>query len=89
MRTVMRAWREEADGRKARSLRVAVPVGTLVEEGRRAPGDDEAARPIALGRGRVTVKEDIGVNTGIFQGRGILAEFKLVGSFDVSPRAVG
>ena len=36
MRTVVRAWREEADGRKARSLRVAVPAGTLVEHGRHA-----------------------------------------------------
>ena len=34
MRTVVRAWREEADGRKARSLRIAVPKGTMVEEGR-------------------------------------------------------
>ena len=34
MRTVVRAWREEADGRKARSLRIAVPKGTIVEEGR-------------------------------------------------------
>ena len=34
MRTVMRAWQEEADGRKARSLRIAVPKGTMVEEGR-------------------------------------------------------
>ena len=33
MRTVVRAWREEADGRKARSLRIAVPKG-IVEEGR-------------------------------------------------------
>ena len=34
MRTIVRAWREEADGRKARSLRIAVPKGTMVEEGR-------------------------------------------------------
>ena len=34
MRTVVRAGREEADGRKARSLRIAVPKGTIVEEGR-------------------------------------------------------
>ena len=33
MRTIVRAWWEEADGRKARSLRVAVPKGTLVEAG--------------------------------------------------------
>ena len=36
---------------------------------------------------RLTVKEDIGVNT-IFRSRGILAEFKLVGRFDAGPRAL-
>ena len=36
MRLVLRAWREEADGRTARSLRTAVPTGTLVEAGRHA-----------------------------------------------------
>eukprot|EP00964_Phaeocystis_antarctica_P056583 scaffold33393_cov62-Phaeocystis_antarctica.AAC.1 len=36
MRVVVRVWREEADGRKARSLRVAVPKGRLVEAGRHA-----------------------------------------------------
>ena len=35
-RVVVRAWREEVDGRKARSLRVAVPKGRLVEAGRHA-----------------------------------------------------
>ena len=35
-----------------------------------------------LERGRVTVKEDIGSDVGIFQARGILAEFKIVGVFD-------
>ena len=38
---------------------------------------------VALEKGRITVKEDIGVNAGLFQGRGILAEFKVVGSFEV------
>lgn len=38
---------------------------------------------VALEKGRITVKEDIGINTGLFQGRGILAEFKIVGSFEV------
>ena len=37
-----------------------------------------------LADGRVTVKEDIGVNAGIFNARGILAEFKIVGIFGVS-----
>ena len=58
----------------------------LIEERRRTPGDASEARPIALRSGRLTVKEDISVNT-IFQSRGILAEFKLVGSFDAGPRA--
>jgi len=44
-----------------------------------------AATSIVLSDGRVTVKEDIGVNA-IFQARGILAEYKVVGSFDVIPR---
>jgi len=58
----------------------------LVEDRRRSPDDAEGVRPLSLGGGRLTVKEDVGVNT-IFQARGILAEFKLVGRFDVSPRA--
>lgn len=60
----------------------------LIEDRRRAPDDAEDARPLTLGSGRLTVKEDVGVNTGVFQARGILAEFKLVGRFDAGPRAV-
>ena len=33
LRTVVRAWREEADGRKAMSLRVALPRGVNVQAG--------------------------------------------------------
>jgi len=48
---------------------------------------DEARSPAAdalvLTEGRVTVKEDIGINTGIFNARGILAEFKIVGDFEM------
>ena len=62
---------------------VVIPEGplyfnALVEERRRSPDDAPEARPVSLGSGRLTVKEDIGVNT-LFQSRGILAEFKLVG----------
>ena len=38
---------------------------------------------LSLYDGRLTVKEDIGVNAGLFQAKGILAEFKIVGTFDV------
>ena len=33
MRLVVRAWREEADGRHARSMRVALPTGQLSVQG--------------------------------------------------------
>ena len=33
MRLVVRAWREEADGRHARSMRVALPTGQLIVQG--------------------------------------------------------
>ena len=58
MRTIVRAWREEADGRKARSLRIAVPKGTMVEEGRHTgrigSGDCLSTEhvPMTMGRGR-------------------------------------
>jgi hypothetical protein len=51
------------------------------------PSDTQAAGPSVYLSSRLTVKEDIGVNT-IFQSRGILAEFKLVGRFDAGPRAL-
>ena len=39
-------------------------------------------------RGGLTVKEEIGLNTPIFPtARGILAEFKIVGTFEARPRA--
>lgn len=40
------------------------------------------AMGITLGDGRITVKEDLGANTPLFQGRGILAEFKVCGTFE-------
>ena len=47
LRVVVRAWREVADGRGARSLRVAVPTGVLVEAGRHAARLDTDALPTA------------------------------------------
>ena len=51
-----------------------------------ASGADEDV-VVTLERGRITVKEDIGVNTPVFNARGILAEFKIVGTFEARPRA--
>ena len=64
-------------------------MNALVGERRPLPGEEsaEGTRLVSLGDGRLTVKEDVGVHT-IFQARGILAEFKLVGRFDAGPRAV-
>ena len=39
---------------------------------------------MTLGNGRITVKEEIGANVGIFNAKGILAEFKIVGVFDAA-----
>ena len=39
---------------------------------------------VTLGNGRITVKEEIGANVGIFNAKGILAEFKIVGVFDAA-----
>jgi hypothetical protein len=39
---------------------------------------------LILNAGRITVKEDIGINVGLFDARGILAEFKIVGVFECS-----
>jgi len=42
---------------------------------------------ITLGDGRLTVKEELGISgaPSIVNAKGILAEFKIVGSFDMSP----
>ena len=87
-------WRLQCAGIESGGVTI-VPEGqiyfnALVGERRPLPGEQvgSTARPISLGDGRLTVKEDVGVNT-IFQARGILAEFKLVGSFDASPRSPG
>tara|TARA_B110001452_G_scaffold26846_1_gene21053 strand:- start:62 stop:814 length:753 start_codon:yes stop_codon:yes gene_type:complete len=84
-------WRLACAGIESGGVTI-VPEGqlysnALVGERRPLPGEEsaEGARLISLGDGRLTVKEDVGVNT-IFQARGILAEFKLVGRFDASPR---
>ena len=37
---------------------------------------------VGLERGRITVKEEIGQDFGIFNAKGILAEFKIVGTFE-------
>ncbi len=49
-------------------------------------GDGGGALPrLRLRAGRLTVKEDIGIDTPIFGGKGILAEFKIVGTFETRP----
>ena len=42
---------------------------------------DEDTGALRLYDGRITVKEDLGANVGIFAAKGILAEFKIVGTF--------
>ena len=58
-----------------------VPPGPLYFNAIYSPQDARGGG--GLERGRVTVKEDIGTNA-IFQARGILAEFKIVGAFDAT-----
>ena len=60
-------------------------ICTVSDGARDAAGN--ASQKVTLSDGRITVKEDIGVNTGIFQARGILAEFKIVGTFGVATPA--
>lgn len=43
---------------------------------------DEDSGALRLYDGRVTVKEDLGANVGLFNAKGILAEFKIVGTFE-------
>jgi len=59
---------------------VLVPPGPLFFNARCAW--NSATKQVTLSDGRLTVKEDIGINTGLFQARGILAEFKIVGTFE-------
>jgi len=47
----------------------------------------EGGSALTLGDGRLTVKEDLGSDVGIFRARGILAEFKIVGTFECKVRA--
>ena len=37
-----------------------------------------------LNKGRITVKEDLGSDVGLFRAKGILAEFKIVGNFEAA-----
>jgi hypothetical protein len=60
------------------NAKVEQPVGGIA--GRQGVG----TTGVRMGDGRITVKEDLGVNL-LFQARGILAEFKIVGSFECSP----
>ena len=58
------------------------PLARAVPEG----GSDEVKPPVwGLAEGRLTVKEALGSNAGLFNARGILAEFKIIGSFEVEP----
>jgi hypothetical protein len=41
---------------------------------------------LALYDGRLTVKEDVGIDVGLFKAKGILAEFKIVGTFECVAR---
>ena len=75
-------------------------LGTVAEDGLVASGDTlippgavyfnarcerrEDGLGVRLSDGRITVKEEIGAN-GLFQARGILAEFKIVGTFECTP----
>jgi hypothetical protein len=60
--------------------------GPLYFNARCAPAPENADPAYVLSDGRLTVKEDLGSNVGLFQSRGILAEFKIVGGFEISPR---
>ena len=62
---------------------VLVPPGPLYFNARCSW--DEVGGVLRLGDGRLTVKEDIGVDAGIFKAKGILAEFKIVGTFTCDP----
>ena len=63
---------------------VGLPAGPLYFNAKIALDGDA----ISLTSGRLTVKEEIGVNTPLFPtARGILAEFKIVGTFEARARA--
>ncbi|EOD12336.1 hypothetical protein EMIHUDRAFT_104216 [Emiliania huxleyi CCMP1516] len=73
------SWRLQSTGIRAGEEEL-VPPGPLyfnaLLEG------DGSTLPLQLTAGRLTVKEDIGADVGIFRARGILAEFKIVGAFE-------
>ena len=63
---------------------VGLPAGSLYFNAKIVRDGDRCT----LEAGRLTVKEEIGVNTPLFPtARGILAEFKIVGTFEARPRA--
>ena len=73
------SWRLQSTGIRAGEEEL-VPRGPLyfnaLLEG------DGSTLPLQLTAGRLTVKEDLGADVGIFRARGILAEFKIVGAFE-------
>lgn len=73
-------WRLGCAGGLAASGQQLVPAGPLYfnAKARASDGGDR----LALVDGRITIKEDVGANTPLFAGRGILAEFKVVGTFE-------
>ena len=90
-------WPDGADGLP---FQLQWRLGTVAEDGLVASGDTlippgavyfnarcerrEDGLGVRLSDGRITVKEEIGAN-GLFQARGILAEFKIVGTFECTP----
>ena len=64
-----------------------VPPGSLYFNAKVEYNDESGA--LKLYDGRLTVKEEIGVNTGLFNAKGILAEFKIVGTFEAQQRTDG
>ena len=76
-------WRLQTDDGLVLGGQTLVPPGPCYFNMLYTPADgdgDGAGGGGSLDKGRITVKEDIGVNTGIFQAKGILAEFKIVGT---------
>lgn len=61
-----------------------LPPGAVYFNAKCEPTGRTDGPGIRLYAGRITIKEDLGLNTPIFQGRGILAEFKIVGTFECS-----
>lgn len=75
-------WRLQCDEGIVVSGVQIVPAGPVYFNALVERGSSEGE--VRLVEGRVTVKEDIGVDSPLFSGRGILAEFKVIGCFDCS-----